>query len=466
MIIFFLGLITPDLWLRNCKSRSSSPSSDRSRSRSPVRPIRNAALAAPSSSHKPLITVTPSSKLMSRPNHFQHSLRLSPKSNQPVGRKRRSLRLSASTAEHTPKTSTSINNGKSATTIQNLTANAQQKNLPSTKEAPIAGKSNLPHHFLPPPPNLYPLRHGMMSSPGSNPRFMHPMHAAASQHHQPQQPRPSQHHMRPLHPPTTPSQPQNPAASSHTQQGSPNDTQPMQAEQSPPMQDPSYSSDHQSRMFGTNPPPITILVPYPVIIPIPIPIPIPMPIIEFMRAAQYKMDLEKHFQNNNNVPSKTDPTDEPLDFTKTRDPVATEESQPPNASDDQCASPPLSQLEDMITEEHHTITMSSATDEDVSVKDHISNPLDGEDVPTKQPPQQQRLPKFKITRLNSRRIITSEPEISKANTAIARDPNVSSAASTPSNTIEISAETSRPLRKRKRLVDCDYSRLKDDDKKK
>lgn len=405
---------------------------------------------------------------MSRPNQFQHSLRLSPKSIPPVGRKRRSLRLSASTAEHTPKTITSINNGKCATTIQDLTANAQQKNIPSTKEAPSASKSNLPHHFLPPPPNLYPLRHGMMSSPGSHPRFMHPMHAAASQHHQQQQPRPPQHHMRPLHPSTAPSQPQNNATSSHNQQQSPIDTQPMPAEHIPPNQEPLYSADHQSRMFGVNPPPITILVPYPVIIPIPIPIPIPMPIIEFMRAAQYKMDLEKHFQNNNNVPSKTDPTDEPLDFTKTRDPV--EESQPPNESDDHCASPPLSQLEDMITEEHHTITMSSATDEEVSGKDPNRNPLDAEDVPTKQPPQQQRLPKFKITRLNSRRIITSsssevaEPEISTSSAAIGTDMNVT--ASTPSPVIEISAETSRPLRKRKRLVNCDYSRLKDDDKKK
>lgn len=403
---------------------------------------------------------------MSRPNQFQHSLRLSPKSNPSVGRKRRSLRLSASTAEHTPKTVTSIN-GKSAITIQDLTANAQQKNIPSTKEAPIAGKSNLPHHFLPPPPNLYPLRHGMMSPSGSHQRFMHPMHAGASQHHQQQQPRPPQHHMRPLHPPTAPSQPQSSAASSHSQQ-SPIGTQPMQPELPPQNQDPSYTAEHQARMFGVNPPPITILVPYPVIIPIPIPIPIPMPIIEFMRAAQYKMDLEKHFQNNNNVPSKSDPTDEPLDFTKTRDPVATDESQPP----DQCESPPLSQLEDMITEEHHTITMSSATDEDISEKDREKNPPDCADLPTKQPPQQQRLPKFKITRLNSRRIITSsssdvaEAENSKANTAIGKVLNVPSSVSTPSTTIEISAETSRPLRKRKRLVHCDYSRLKDDDKRK
>lgn len=172
------------------------------------------------------------------------------------------------------------------------------------------------------------------------------------------------------------------------------------------------------------------------------------------------MDLEKHFQNNNNDPSKS-PANEPLDFTKTRDSVATEESQPLN--DDQCVSPPLSQLEDMITEEHHTITMSSTSD---------GNPLDGQDVPTKELPQQQRLPKFKITRLNSRRIITSsssdvlEPEINRPNTVIGKDLNVSSVASTPSTTNETSAETSRPLRKRKRLVDCDYSRLKDDDKKK
>lgn len=400
---------------------------------------------------------------MSRPNQFVHSLRLSPKSNPPVGRKRRSLRLSASTAEHTPKTTTSIN-GKSATTIQDLTANAQQKNIPPTKESQIAGKSNLSHHFLPPPPNLYPLRHGMMSSPGNHPRFM--MHAASSQNHQHQH-RPPQHHMRPLHPSTAPSEPQNNAAASHNQQQPPIDAQPMQSEHTSPNQDPSYTTDQQSRMFGVNPPPITILVPYPVIIPIPIPIPIPMPIIEFMRAAQYKMDLEKHFQNNNNDPSNS-PPDEPLDFTKNRDTV--EKSQPPNESDDQCASPPLSQLEDMIAEEHHTITMSSAADDDVSAKNRDGNPLDNEDDRTKQPTQQQRLPKFKITRLNSRRIITSssstEPEIIKSNTAIGKDLHVSSAASTPSTTIEISAETSRPLRKRKRLVDCDYSRLKDDDKKK
>lgn len=74
LIIFLTdGLITPDLWLKNCRSRSQTPISEPSRTPSPPHPV----YSKPSSPHsisqineskvkKPLITVAPVSKLLNK----------------------------------------------------------------------------------------------------------------------------------------------------------------------------------------------------------------------------------------------------------------------------------------------------------------------------------------------------------------------------------------------------------------
>ncbi|KAJ6650094.1 Sine oculis-binding protein like, partial [Pseudolycoriella hygida] len=105
--------------------------------------------------------------------------------------------------------------------------------------------------------------------------------------------------------------------------------------------------------------------------------------------------------------------DEPLDFTKSKDennmPILTQQLRLNNV------------IEPQQTEEkdEHQITISGF---------EKLGEMNG---------QEQRLPKFKITRLSARRFISAKE-----------------------------SESSRPLRKRKRVIDCDYTRLRDEDKKK
>lgn len=361
------GLITPELWLKNCKSRSTSPSSDRSKSVSPV-------TKAPTSSaptHRPLITVTPSAKLLSRPSNVASHVRISPK----LCRKRRSLRLCALT--NIPDSLEVTNNNNASNGSKPIAATSSHETISSLhqksphKEPQVALKQNSAHHFLPPPPNLFPIRHSGM--PGTS-RF-----GAHTQSHAQQ-------------PPPTTQLPQN---------ATPNSVH--------------LPSVDQPRLFGANPPPVTILVPYPIVLPVPIPIPIPMPIIEFLKAAQAKLNEQNKDANDRNggSNSRTANNDEPLDFTKSKDesmPILTQQLRLNKTNE---PSEPTS-----VEKDEHQITISGFEKLD---------DIDG---------QEQRLPKFKITRLASKRIISTKE-----------------------------SESSRPLRKRKRVIDCDYSRLRDDDKK-
>lgn len=365
-------------------------------------------------------------------------INLSPK----TSRKRRSLRLCTSSITDKQECSESP-----ITTIQDLTVNAQQKNIATTPKdtnnkppgnsMPHHGNN---HHFLPPPPNLYPLRHNIMPT-NNQPRFMHPMHSPHPmpphiQHHLSSH-RPSQLSTSgmlpnlPCHPPINQT-PQPPSIQLPTT--------------TPPPATPIFQSQPEpQRCFGPNPPPITILVPYPIIMPIPIPIPIPMPIVHFLRAAQAKLDEKKNTENNNN----TKASDEPLDFTTSKE---------GNVERGERTSTPPEIPSPVEEAEAHKITLSQCAEQHQSNK--IShqivseqNEFDDEDSPQKQ----QRLPKFKITRLNSKRIITSSAAGSSQETHASVD---AAQAQTSSSLCikESPAETSRPLRKRKRIVDCDYLR--------
>lgn len=361
------------MWLKNCKSRSTSPGSDRSKSVSPI----TKAPPSTASSHRPIITVTPSAKLLSRPSNVVSQVRISPK----LSRKRRSLRLCALTnvpdsMEVTNNNNTmtaSCNMPTAATSSHESVANQRQKSPHKEPQAPL--KQN--HHFLPPPPNLFPIRHSGL--PGTSRYGTHTQSQTQSYAQQP----------------TTTQLPPNATANS------------------------SYIPNlDPSRIFGTNPPPVTILVPYPIVLPVPIPIPIPMPIIDFLKAAQAKLDEQnkkKAENGNNGNEERTSNTndDEPLDFTKSRDessmPILTQQLRLNKTIE----SPQI------VEKDEHEITISGFEKLDE---------VDG---------QEQRLPKFKITRLASKRIVSTKE-----------------------------SESSRPLRKRKRVIDCDYSRLRDDDKKK
>lgn len=317
-------------------------------------------------SHRPLITVTPSAKLLSRPSAVLSHVRISPK----LTRKRRSLRLCAST--NNPDSLEITNNNTIATssnkpitvTSSHESINNLHKKSPH-KEPTTPLKQNSSHHFLPPPPNLFPIRHSGL--PGTS-RFI---------------PHPQSH----VQPPITTQLPQNTPSSTSF-----------------------LPNLDNSRLFGTNPPPVTILVPYPIVLPVPIPIPIPMPIIDFLRAAQAKLNDQNKTENGSETRNHSN--DEPLDFTKSRGesmPILTQQLQMEKTNDSQ----------HMVEKDEHQITISGS--------DKLEE-VDG---------QEQRLPKFKITRLASKRVISTKE-----------------------------SENSRPLRKRKRIIDCDYTRLRDDDKKK
>ncbi|XP_037049153.1 sine oculis-binding protein homolog [Bradysia coprophila] len=364
------GLITPDLWLKNCKSPSSSPSSDRSKSVSPI--TKAPTMSAPT--HRPLITVTPSAKLLSRPSNAVSHVRISPK----LSKKRRSLRLCALTNITDSMEATNNNNAIPLGCNKSTSATSSHENVSSLRQKSPRDepqgtlKQNSSHHFLPPPPNLFPIRHSGL--PGTS-RY-----------------------------------------GSHTQsQSQPQQTSTTQLPQNTPTNGSFLPNTDQPRLFGANPPPVTILVPYPIVLPIPIPIPIPMPIIEFLKAAQAKLDEQNKTAAESNGTDRTPPVndDEPLDFTKSKDessmPILTQHLRLNKTIE----SPPIAEKDE------HQITISGFEKLDE---------MDG---------QEQRLPKFKITRLASKRNISTKE-----------------------------SESSRPLRKRKRVIDCDYSRLRDDDKKK
>lgn len=350
--------------MKNCKSRSTSPSSDRSKSVSPI-------TKAPTSTvHRPLITVTPSAKLLSRPANVLPHVRMSPK----LTRKRRSLRLCALSNIPDSLESTNNNNTIASSCNKPIAGTGSHESINNLhqksphKEPPTTLKQNSSHHFLPPPPNLFPIRHSGL--PGTS------RYGSHSQLHAQQ--------------PSSTQLPQNTTTNSSYL----------------PNMDP-------PRLFGANPPPITILVPYPIVLPVPIPIPIPMPIIDFLKAAQAKLDAQNKAATENGNERRTSlNNDEPLDFTKSKDecmPILTQQLRLNKTLESQ-------QLNE---KDEHQITISGFEKLDE---------VDG---------QEQRLPKFKITRLASKRIISTKE-----------------------------SESSRPLRKRKRVIDCDYSRLRDDDKKK
>lgn len=152
------------------------------------------------------------------------------------------------------------------------------------------------------------------------------------------------------------------------------------------------------------PPPVTILVPYPVIIPVPIPI----PTMDFLRAlhgmsknkptnpAAAETKAEQSLPTPENLEECVEEVDEPLDYTKQKSP------------DHSCSSAPTD--------------LNCGSDESNSISIIKANNL------TSANNVEQKLPKFKITRLNSKRMLTKELSVVD------------------------SFESSRPLRKRKRII--------------
>lgn len=384
------NLITPDLWLKNCRSRSISPKSDRStrsaRSSSPPLPtsIPPSPPPVPVTNmpiQKPLISVAPPSKLMSRPN--VNNSRLATK----AMRRRRSGRI-LTTCNNNNTNNNRINN----TTNMTVQSNNNSVPKPCTITSLLGeNKGNdisqhrpqFTHPYIPnSPSNIFNIRPPIMTPP---PRFMNS-----------QSPMPS-----PLIP--------------------------------DPFHLPPFSS-------APPPPPVTILVPYPVLIPLPIPIPIPLPISEFLKAHSLSPlnNLNKScYPDNNNTNNinlntqnsthtKDDTVEEqPLDFTTKTSINSVRENNNENK-----------------TNKEKEQEKSKCVSEIRKIND--SPP------PTSQPQVnlEQKLPKFKITRLNSKRIITPSTNENDSIPAATVD-----SSNIKTNSPSRESESSRPLRKRKRIID-------------
>lgn len=172
----------------------------------------------------------------------------------------------------------------------------------------------------------------------------------------------------------------------------------------------------QQMGLGT-PPPLTVLVPYPIIIPIPLPIPIPIPIMNFVKAYE-----SKKWPNEMQTHPKTDPeqstSDEPLDFT-----INGPRKSMNNINNNVIPLPPP-----VVAEEQPSTTETTQPEENVSTE-NINTEFSGhlESVDSSNP--EQTLPRFKITRLGAKMAKIVIPK-----------------------TKELS-ESTRPLRKRRRLVE-------------
>ncbi|XP_031622213.1 sine oculis-binding protein homolog A isoform X2 [Contarinia nasturtii] len=168
-------------------------------------------------------------------------------------------------------------------------------------------------------------------------------------------------------------------------------------------------NDFVSHVFGTVTPPSTILMPYPVILPIPI----PLPIEAFLKVAELR-------KLPNDKPNSNGQQDHRHSHSCTND----EESHDIKAnSNDQ----PLDFTKDTIRNEEFKLTDDESDNEDANATSSANKNDAGGKGDT--------MNKFRVC----------QQSIKRAGTF----------------TKDQKSENNRPLRKRKRIIDCDYMRLKD-----
>lgn len=406
------SLITPDLWMKNCKSRSASPSSDRSQSpvaagnsNLPQSPknvavsVLSPTVSTPPSTCStkpaamPVISVTPSSKLMkSKPICLEE--RTMTQSASESRREHRIMKANAKKRRSSRCTSTVTS--QSLQKQQSITVNTKPQDLrvssPSLSHEGSPGSASLlsaPQNIIPSPPCIMnprlPNVHannftnpllGMQPPPffGNNqtpfqdprllrPSFFHP------QNFLPRPPLFPQDQIRPPIPPLL-------------------------------------------QQLGIGPPPtVTVLVPYPIVLPIPLPIPIPIPILDIMKALDNKKVPTDQTSVHKSEPDESS-SEEPLDCTMN--------GKKPRREND---------IEENDTEfDKNTFKTKESSPSELNLtktKDY-SGTL--ECIDSSNP--EQTLPRFKITRLGA-------AKLSKVTVPKTRD----------------FLESARPLRKRSRLVD-------------
>lgn len=363
------NLITPELWLKNCKSRSTSPTSDRSASPNPEnlpnKPEKTENQRTLNrKSPLPLITVAPTSKLMKQKRSEESTtMQKSPESKKDLRtikmnlRKRRASKCSATVTSQTVRQRTT-------------TPKAQDLRMcsPSEGSSPASTITNAmpspPHHINPHPIQPPPFHNSLFGMPP--PVFM-------ENHHDFRHPN--------MFPPRLGFMPRSGIPVHHERPRLP-----------PPINFPPPLGQA---------PPVTVLVPYPVVLPVPIPIPIPIPLSAFLQA---------HCASKVKTEPKSEDTEGPLDFTMNSD-------KRKNEGHSDIIEPNSETFDDKIPEEPMTEINGRLEDEEsLNMEANESgNP-------------EQTLPKFKITRIGNKmaKIV-----------AKSREPS----------------ESTRPLRKRRRLVE-------------
>ncbi|TDG38752.1 hypothetical protein AWZ03_014826, partial [Drosophila navojoa] len=477
------GLITPDLWLRNCRSRSASPASTISVSPGPPAVcIANASASAskrsspchtsPTHPSKPLISVAPVSKLLAQktapltgapqapaaPLQRHHALNSGSK----PGRRKRPHRVVGAGTETV------------ASLLQKQQLQQQQQQQqPPTLSTDFAGSS------VPLPP-LSPMQEQQSSQP------------------QPQQQPPQQQHQQQL-PPAMPCRPTAGLPAGYFA-SAPNGMlgHPFGARPAPPPPHPFLGPlpGMLPRGFGAHfgpppqmqpelpgalgallgaAPPVTVMVPYPIIIPLPIPIPVPLPVVDFYKAHLTPEHRKRFDEERANTAAEEQP--QPLDCSKAKPELETETERPmeleqqkeqeldsekgPEQEQEQereeeqksipkttttrttpspATSPVTDSSQDMLGETTHCVVLHNVESEEGGCNANSSAEADT-----------QKLPKLKITRLQSKRTIIQTKET--------REATPTSPTTGGSNGSAAAAESTRPLRKRKRIIDCDFQKI-------
>ncbi|XP_058826679.1 sine oculis-binding protein homolog [Topomyia yanbarensis] len=422
------SLITPDLWLKNCKSRSISPASDRSESISPA-PSRPSPEPSPvmlsPPVKKPLISVAPPSKLLSK-NLQAAMTRSVAKSN----RKRRSgLRPHQQAVLHCRRNSNSKVNFPQGNNNNNSNVLNNNLNVTSSPSIPKAVTSI--------GGNVQDLRSSIVIPKLSHPTKFENRDASST-------PRPQINIPSPFLPNATmrhPFFPPNPAFR-YGSPPSPQNTMPPPPPLNNPLTNLDGSNRQQPSLLGLSAPPVTILVPYPIVIPLPLPIPIPIPLIDFLKATVPKTTTEPGGMSDS--PS-SNTVEFPINFSDTREAIS--EAEP----DEDIGESPLDfTIVNHEQRRQREVEQVATTVRASSVESYSLEAMNyGErntGVEGRSP--EQKLPKFKITRVNTRLV---EGESMERTTNGVESAEQRSTKDSDAESREM-VERSRPLRKRKRLV--------------
>uniref|UniRef100_A0A1A9WW51 Sine oculis-binding protein homolog n=1 Tax=Glossina brevipalpis TaxID=37001 RepID=A0A1A9WW51_9MUSC len=461
------GLITPDLWLRNCRSRSASPASTVSLSpvlattrsgRSSLSPVRlplhgkNSLSISPTTetTRKPLISVAPASKLISKSSNLS-SFRTSLKHN----RRKRPLRSSMMTTdievELKTNCSSTTNTKGSVGKVKSQLAQTCNSSLRVNPRSPVNNyHTNGSQHG---PPLLAELTCGGIQDDSLNMSHLSP----AIESHIPKASVPQK---------ILPSASQEkPTPSKFSSSSLGRKLEPVTSPTSGPQLLNDFANFSHTltntnmsalnALIGT-PHPVTIMIPYPVIIPLPIPIPIPLPVTDFYNAYKISDASEKSAdkkpqqtkceeddkakEGEKGLDNKLKSAEQALDFTQTRGiekiwkPKKEENNFFFSAARDDSHHTEMPQkiLNASSEKTSHCMTSNETIGtNDTAMTDDSSGILSDGNELCNDESTSHKVPKLKITRSQTKRTLMQTKEY----------------------------ECSRPLRKRKRIIDCDFQKV-------